>query len=642
MSLDPEKAENIPRKLIGMYSDTELSLLGMMADAVVKGIDDNDWYTRQTAEALRYRTAAQRLANGLTQAAPTVVGEAVQNAVKFGADAVDADIDLAGHLAAKSGEAAGLQATISIDDKTAKLTRKAVADGVGTLATVNQTLPGAASKLYQQVTARVNATPVSSDLTRRQAVQQALDVLTARGITGFRDNAGRNWSLSTYVEMKSRTLVNNTLMQSHIDRMLDRGLDLVVVSSHRNPAPQCQPFEGQVLSIGEAPAGTSIRPNATGGQPVRVKIKAAMEEARARGFRHPNCRHSVAAFIPGASRTFTTEPDPEGYAATQQLRAMERAIRETKRRQAVAIDPSVKKRLGATLRSQQSTLKQHVDANDLKRRSLRERPDLGYRINPPDALDSVVDVPKPKPTPAPPAPKPIPDPLPKVPTLNHPVPADMPTLGKIFDLSPGKRISEMRKLDGVYGRGLQFKWTHLTQGVDKFIAAGKIYDTRGTEVGQVERYFKRTKTGTLTVKNDFLYLEERARGRGFARDFYATLESWYADSGVARIEVDASLEDGGYAWAKAGFQWIPELFDESTVLDRARAILAGAKWLPALEDGERPILQEAVDRMEKYKPSDRRFPTPQELVNLGIDGKLGERLMRGSSWSGVKKLKKRS
>lgn len=399
MSLDPEKAEGIPRKLIGMYSDTELSLLGMMADAMSKGTDSDDWYAQQTAEALRFRNAAQRLAAGLSKAAPTVVGEAVGEAVKFGHAAVDEDIDLAGHLAAKSGRRAGLQANISIDDKASKLTRKAVADGVGTLAIINQALPGAASQLYQQVTARVNATPASSDLTRRQAVQQALDVLTARGITGFRDNAGRNWSLSTYVEMKSRTLVNNTLMQSHIDRMLDRGMDLVVVSSHRNPAPQCQPFEGQVLSIGDAPKGTTVRPNATGGDPVKVKIKATMDEARAQGFRHPNCRHSVAAFIPGASRTFTTEPDEEGYKATQQLRAMERAIRETKRRQAVAIEPSVKKRLGATLRSQQSTLKAHVDAHDLKRRSLRERPDLGYRLNPPDALDSVTDVPTPKPGP---------------------------------------------------------------------------------------------------------------------------------------------------------------------------------------------------------------------------------------------------
>ncbi|OZE88040.1 hypothetical protein CH304_00275 [Rhodococcus sp. 15-649-1-2] len=401
MSLDPEKAESIPRKLIGMYSDTELSLLGMMADAISKGVDDDDWYARQQSEALRFRNAAQRLAAGLSKAAPTVVGEAVTNAVTFGKEAVEEDIDMAGHLAAKSGRPAGLQANLSLESTAAaKLTRKAVADGVGTLATVNQALPGAASKLYQQVTAHVDATPVSSDLTRRQAVQQALDVLTARGITGFRDNAGRNWSLSTYVEMKSRTLVNNTLREAHVQEALARGHDLLVVSSHPRPAPQCQPYEGQVLTIGpNATDADTLRPNATGGKAVKVKVKATLDDARSKGLFHPNCKHATSIFIPGASRTFTTDPDPEGYKATQQLRQMERAIRDTKRRQAVAIDPSVKKQLGATLRSQQSTLKQHVDAHDLKRRSLRERPDLGYRINPPDALDSVADVPTPKPGP---------------------------------------------------------------------------------------------------------------------------------------------------------------------------------------------------------------------------------------------------
>lgn len=174
------------------------------------------------------------------------------------------------------------------------------------------------------------------------------------------------------------------------------------------------------------------------------------------------------------------------------------------------------------------------------------------------------------------------------------------------------------------------------------IAAGKVYDTRGNEVGDVERYFKRTKSGMMTVKNEYLYLEPRARGRGFARDFYATLETWYTDSGVDRILVDASLEDGGYAWAKAGFQWDAKLFDESTVLDRAQGMLKGVKWLPSIGEDERRILAATVERMENYKPNDRRFPTPQELVNLGADGKLGEPLMRGSSWSGVKKLKKRS
>lgn len=397
MSLNPENAESIPRKLIGMYSATELKLLGMMADAVSKGIDTPEWAAQQPAEMLRFRNQAQQLANGLTAAAPSVVGEAVQAAAKFGRDAVDADIDLAGHLAAKSWRPAGLQANLTVG-KT--LEQRALEDGVGALARVNQALPGAASNLYQQVTTRVNATPVSSDLTRRQAVQQALDVLTARGITGFKDNAGRNWSLSTYVEMKSRTLVNNTLRESHEQQALARGHDLLVVSSHANPAPVCQPYEGQVLSIGQnAKEGSTIRPNATGGDPVRVKVKATLSDARSKGLFHPNCKHATSIYLPGASRTFTTEPNEDGYKATQQQRAMERAIRDTKRRQAVAIEPSVKKRLNATLRSQQTALKQHVEANDLKRRSLRERPDLGYRINPPDALDSVTDVPTtPKPT----------------------------------------------------------------------------------------------------------------------------------------------------------------------------------------------------------------------------------------------------
>lgn len=398
MALDPEKAEGIPRKLIGIYNATELQLLNTLADAITKGIDTPDWYANQPAEMLRFRNQAQRLANGLNATTPNLITTAATDAVKFGRDAVDEDINLAGHLTTKSGRPAGLTTTLTVAQ--AKLAQKAATDGINTLTTINQQLPNAATSLYQQVTARVNATSASSDATRRQAVQQALNVLTARGITGFRDNAGRNWSLSTYVEMKSRTLVNNTLMQAHIDTMLERGLDLVVVSSHPRPAPQCQPFEGQVLSIGDTRAGTTIRPNATGGAPVRVRVKATMDEARARGFRHPNCRHSIAAYIPGASRTFTTNPDPDGYAATQKQRAMERAIRDTKRRQAVTIDPAVKKRLNGTLRSQQESLKRHIAVNDLKRRTLRERPDYGYKIDPPAGSNRTT-------IPTPPAPTPV-------------------------------------------------------------------------------------------------------------------------------------------------------------------------------------------------------------------------------------------
>ncbi|MBM4686482.1 hypothetical protein GS532_22725 [Rhodococcus hoagii] len=88
-----------------------------------------------------------------------------------------------------------------------------------------------------------------------------------------------------------------------------------------------QPFEGQVLSL-SGETGTVIRPSAVGGRGVKVRIKATLEQARAAGFQHPNCGHAVSAFVPGASRTFKTEPNPEGYEATQQQRAMERGIRD--------------------------------------------------------------------------------------------------------------------------------------------------------------------------------------------------------------------------------------------------------------------------------------------------------------------------
>lgn len=748
MALDPEKAERIPRRLISIYNATELTLLNTLATSINRGLNTDN----QPAEAQRFRNEAQRLANGLAAAAPNVITQAAIDSVTFGRDAADEDINLAGHLAAKSGRPAGLTTTLSVGEQ--RLARKAAADGINTLTTINQQIPNAASSLYQQVTARVNATNASSEQTRRQAAQQALDILTARGITGFRDNAGRNWSLSTYVEMKSRTLVNNTLMQAHIDTMLARGLDLVVVSSHRNPAPQCQPFEGQILSIGEAQAGSTVRPNATGGAPVRVRIKATMDEARARGFRHPNCfpggtlvsaqsgvraadrrwyqgetvvihtasgveltatpnhpvlttegwvaaggltegshvvrhsgsvegagttgvphdqdvparisdvfdalrhsvsvtpvrvpsaaeqfhgdgegsevevvladgllqyrvdpagaqldtegallfggvrlsellaerasfevrsgadhaahsivssgsvegtferghlgvphphrvaevsadsspeecstdgglatseqgadlglrhlaglsetdglvdptgvtlpgdaegrefpvesgdvdsdggrdlfrrlaglvstdrvvnverrdfaghvynletgsgwyvagsiivhncRHSVAAYIPGASRTFTTEPNEDGYKATQRQRALERTIRDTKRRQATTIDPGAKKRLSATLRSQQETLKQHIAANDLKRRSLRERPDYGYNVDPPKGTL----------TPSGPTPTPV---IPTPATPKPPKTARVPKVGPGLEpeYGPGIRAFDRQSLE---------------------------------------------------------------------------------------------------------------------------------------------------------------------------------------------------
>lgn len=394
MALDPSEAAGIPDELIGMYSDAELALLAAMTQAIVQGIDTPEWEARQPQEMLLFRRQAEALAAQLQSQMPAMVAGAVAAAAERGRQAADSELDKIP------------SATPPTTSGVSGRTRSATQSAWHQLASVTQLLPSVAADLYGRVVAQVQvrdrAVPrrggasggvYGAPMTegdRLQAVQQALDSLTKRGITGFRDARGRNWSLSSYVEMKSRTIVNQELIAAHTDRMLERGQSLIVVSSHKNPAPQCQPFEGQVLSL-NGETGTVIRPSAVGGKGVKVKIKATLEQARAKGFQHPNCGHAVSAFVPGASRTFTTKPDPEGYKATQDQRRMEREIRDTKRQLATAATPQAKRELTAKLKAQQAVLKAHVAEHDLTRRPKRESITGAHRAEgqqPPDATPS--------------------------------------------------------------------------------------------------------------------------------------------------------------------------------------------------------------------------------------------------------------
>lgn len=361
MALDPSEAAGLPDELIALYTEAELALMAKLAEAIVAGIDTPEWEARQPAEMLRFRQQAQLMALQLQSQMPSLVEGAVAGAAVRGREAADRDLKALPKVPPIP------PATSDRDRKT----RAAIYAGQQVLSQVTARIPGAAGELHSQVTTQIIARHSGQTGTRIDAAQQALDILTKRGVTGFRDAAGRNWSLSSYIEMKSRTIVNQELIDGHTDRMLERGQNLIVVSSHSNPAPQCQPYEGQVLSL-DGETGTVIRPNATGGRAVKVKIKATLKDARSKGFQHPNCGHAVSAFIPGASRTFTTDPDPKGYEAEQKQRALERAIRETKRSQSVAVTPARKKELATRLTAQRVALAQHVDDNNLKRLPARE------------------------------------------------------------------------------------------------------------------------------------------------------------------------------------------------------------------------------------------------------------------------------
>ena len=116
--------------------------------------------------------------------------------------------------------------------------------------------------------------------TWKQTARRFREQLAERGITGFKDRSGRMWNMRTYIEMHARTVCMEAHLQGTANRLVEQGHDLVKVSTHRGACELCQPWQGEILSI----------TGKTEGYPT-------LEEAKAAGLFHPNCRHAYGLYI---------------------------------------------------------------------------------------------------------------------------------------------------------------------------------------------------------------------------------------------------------------------------------------------------------------------------------------------------------
>jgi|LSQX01.1.fsa_nt_gb hypothetical protein len=125
----------------------------------------------------------------------------------------------------------------------------------------------------------VRGTVVGYD-TWKQTAKRFREQLAERGVTGFKDRAGRMWNMRTYTEMHARTVCMEAHLQGTANRLMEQDHDLVKVSSHLGACELCQPWQGKILSI-------------TG----KTKGYPTLEEAKAAGLFHPNCRHAYGLHI---------------------------------------------------------------------------------------------------------------------------------------------------------------------------------------------------------------------------------------------------------------------------------------------------------------------------------------------------------
>jgi hypothetical protein len=364
--MDPTAITGLADQVALIYSDAELQLITMIAERLERGLDAPDWALQQLIEVNQLGVEARGLLYKLTPQVAAAIEQAIAQAQAIGIAGADADIRTLTGGGVVTASAAGVVDTAAVAALAGETLTAVTSTHSGILRSVDD--------IYRNVVAEVTGRTVTGVATRREITQQALNKFAAQGVTGFRDKAGRNWKLDTYAEMATRTSTLRAMKQGHTDRLVQRGYDMVRVSAHPAPAPQCHPYEGKILSLtGSTENGRHTVENVRTGRPMTVTVMASMAEAEAKGLHHVNCRHSHHLVVPGATVPEPPPYNPQDYKDEQKLRYLERQVRQAKREVAAAITPAAKKDANARVRARQAAIRDHVDKTGVARRTHREQ-----------------------------------------------------------------------------------------------------------------------------------------------------------------------------------------------------------------------------------------------------------------------------
>ncbi|PNG17488.1 phage minor capsid protein [Streptomyces cahuitamycinicus] len=374
MTVSPAMAEDLAAAITRLYEDAELAIIDRLRKALAEGIESPLWAEIKLRSIGDLRQAVEEITDALQTDANGAVAQALATAYGRGRQAAVAELgalDIGRELQARRV----LPNAPAVD----RLAASYVSDTRPLYARITR----AVLDVFRGVVSRVAAGPLLGIETRRQASQRALDKFARRGVTGFTDRSGRNWELAAYAEMAVRSVTARAAVEGHIDALAEIGVGLVIVSDAPLECELCAPWEGEVLTLSGPPGPQSLRVDHAV-QPERlfaptrtvvVHVAGSLIEARAAGLFHPNCRHSLSAYLPGVTTRPPHHPTPgTTYEDTQRQRAIERTIRAWKRRQVAAMDDAQRRRAGAYVRKWQKAAREHVAAHpDLRRKPQREQ-----------------------------------------------------------------------------------------------------------------------------------------------------------------------------------------------------------------------------------------------------------------------------
>jgi len=345
MSISPRYAERLARDLLELYTEAETRMLEIVANELADDIYAPEWAAIKQAEISKVKSKLEKLVANLDKKMPGMAADTTKKAYVTGQKGVEADLKKL-RKPIKTGFG-------TIDEQKVVVLTKQLS---GTLGETHLRITRQALDEYRSIIGKASQMVELGVDTRQQATQRALNEFADKGITGFTDKAGRSWSLRSYAEMATRSTTGQAAIEGAIQRLRDNDYDLVIVSFHADSCPLCEPWEGQVLSI----SGKSDE-------------YPALDTAIAEGLFHPNCGHSLGAYIPGLTEKPTKEQVGKGdFEEAQEQRKLERDIRRWKQRQAVAITDEEKKKAASKVREKQAKLREFLDDTGRNRQRDRE------------------------------------------------------------------------------------------------------------------------------------------------------------------------------------------------------------------------------------------------------------------------------
>lgn len=393
------------------YQQAELELLGQIKNRLLKGeyLDDLDWQTARLAEIQQVRKEAVSTLAKVNSSMTSKINGAFGAAYKGGEWA--ALKDASGFLPAKPTAVSSAARQASV-----RAAANAMHGGmVGTMPKLLRQLEDDYARVVNQTVLRVQAG--SGD--RRSQTGKALEQLFGMGV---KTGPGGKMNLPDYVTMAMRTGVAQTSIAGHMDTLGANGLDLVYIQPGPRHCGLCDEWSNKPLWRTTGASGQQyVDDLANVGKQYRVMVWGTLDDARAGGWGHPNCRCNVGAFIPGATVLPKPRPkwDEDGYEAQQRQRVIERHIRTWKVRGALATTAADAAKANAKVAAWQGAIRALLKEHPaLKRQARRESASGTYGpgmpwegpVAPPKPPKPPKAPPEPAPAPAPPKPKPGDDP----------------------------------------------------------------------------------------------------------------------------------------------------------------------------------------------------------------------------------------